>query len=64
VIDFDEAFAGFAADALGGGVRSEEIGVIFLELGEFAEESVVFGVGDFGLVEDVVLMLVVLNART
>ena len=44
-----ESFEGFAADALGRGVGVGEVGVGFFEVFEFAEEDVVFGVGDFGL---------------
>ena len=44
-----EAFEGGAADALGGGVGVGEVGVGLFEVLEFAEEAVVFGVGDFGL---------------
>jgi hypothetical protein len=46
--DFLEAVDGFAADAEGGGVGVVELGVLFFEGFEFAEEGVVFGVGDFG----------------
>ena len=48
VADLLEALDGRAADALGGGVRVVEFGVLVFEVFEFAEELVVLGVGDFG----------------
>jgi len=57
--ELDEAFAGGAADALGGRVRGDERGVGLFEGLEFAHEDVVFGVGELGLIEDVIEVLVV-----
>lgn len=58
--DLLEAFDGIPADALGGGVGVGELGVFFFEFLEFAEDFVVFGVGDFrggvGVVEPVVVL--------
>ena len=62
--EFDEAFAGGAADALGGGVEGDERGVGLFEGLEFAHAGVVFGVGDLGLVEDVIEVLVVAEFLT
>ena len=61
VAEFDEAFAGGSADALGGGVGGYERGVGLFEGLEFAHEAVVFGVGELGLVEDVIEVFVVAN---
>ena len=49
VADGGEGVNGFAADALGGGVRSDPIRVERLRGPEVFEEGVVFLVGDFGL---------------
>ena len=57
--DLGESFFRFAADALGGRVRGDEAGIFFLDALKLAYEVVVLGVGDGGLVEDVVEMLVV-----
>ena len=48
-----------AADALRGRVGRDELGVVGLEPLELVHERVVFGVGNFGRVEDVVEVLVV-----
>lgn len=47
VLDLGETFQGFCADALGGRVGVGEGRVAFLEIFEFAEELVVFRIGDF-----------------
>jgi hypothetical protein len=54
----EEALAGLAADALGGGIGGTEVGVGVFEVEELAEELVVGGVGDFGLIEDVIEVFV------
>ena len=59
VLDLDEAFARFAADALGGRIGREQFGVLRFQRLELAHERVVFGVGDLGLVENVVQVFVV-----
>ena len=59
VSDLGEALFGLAADALGGRVGSHEGGVGSFEALQLADEIVVFGVGDGGLVEDVIEVLVV-----
>lgn len=60
VLDLGETVERFRADALGGRVGIGEGGVAFFEVFEFAEELVVFGVGDFrlgiGVVEPVVVV--------
>ena len=57
--EFDEAFAGGSADALGGGVGGDERGVGLFEGLELAHEGVVLGVGELGLIEDVIEVFVV-----
>src|ERR1035438_5503054 len=59
VLDLDESLARLSTDALGGGVRREQLGMLGLQRLEPAHQLVVFGVGDLGSVEDVVLLLVV-----
>jgi hypothetical protein len=55
----DEAFAGLAADALGGRVGRDQLGMLGLERLQAVHARVVLGVGDLGRVEHVVEMLVV-----
>ena len=50
---------GFAADALGGRIRSEQFGMLGFQRLELAHQRVVFGVGDLRIVEHVILMFVV-----
>lgn len=57
--EFDEAFAGGSTDALGGGVGGDERGVGLFEGLELAHEGVVLGVGELGLIEDVIEVFVV-----
>ncbi len=57
--EFDKAFAGGSANALGGRVGSDERGVGLFEGLELAHESVVLGVGELGLIEDVIEVFVV-----
>src|SRR5438093_13224814 len=56
--DGRERFRGRASDALRRRLRRDELGVGLLELGELAVETVVFGVGDLGPVEDVIQVVV------
>jgi hypothetical protein len=55
--------SGSAADALGGRVGGDELGVALFELPELDDEGVEVGVGDFGGVEDEVAVLVVGDLR-
>ena len=54
----DEAVAGLAADALGGGVWRDEFGMGRFERAQAIVESIVIGVGELGRVEHIVEMLV------
>ena len=54
-----KAVGGLAADALGGGIGSDEIGISLFEGLQAAHEQVVLSVGQDGSVEDVVQVLVV-----
>ena len=56
---FDESLARLAADALRGGVGRDQFGMFGFELLQLDHELVEFGVGDFGIVENVVAVLVV-----
>ncbi len=56
-----ELLQGRRADALGGGVGCDQLGVGFLQLLELAKEAVVVGVADLRGVEDVVAVVVVLE---
>ena len=56
--DDGEFFARTGADALGGGIRREEFGMLALERFEPAHQGVVLGVGQLGIVEDVIEMVV------
>jgi len=58
VTDLLEAFGGFAAYALGGGIGRDQLGVRGFDALELVHEGVVLGVGDLGSVEDVIKMLV------
>ncbi len=55
---FDEAFARLAADALGGRVGRDQFRMFGFELLQLNHELVEFGVGDFGIVENVVAVFV------
>jgi diacylglycerol kinase (ATP) len=55
---FGETFARLSAYPLRGGVGRDQLGVRLLNRGQLSHESVVLGVGDFGLIEDIVEMLV------
>ena len=54
-----KAFARLAADALGGRIGRDQFGMFVFELLQLNHELVEFGVGDFGIVEDVVEVFVV-----
>jgi len=56
--NFDEALAGLAADALGGRVGGDEIGVGGFEIFELLHQPVEIGVADFGIIENVVAVFV------
>ena len=51
------------ADAEGGGVRSFEVGILVFEIFEFAEEFVVFVIGQRRLTEHVVLVVSAVECR-
>ena len=55
----DEALARLAADALGGRIRRDQLGMRRLQRLQLAHQRIVFGVGDFGRVQYVVQVLVV-----
>jgi len=59
VADGCEAFDGLAGDALGGGIRSDELRVGGFKGFEFVHEAVVLTVADEGVVFDVVVVVVV-----
>jgi diacylglycerol kinase family enzyme len=59
VPDFDEAFARFAADALRGRVRRDQVGMPLLQTLQLLHERVVLGVSDLRVVENVILIFVV-----
>ena len=54
VLDGAEAVGRRRADALRRGIGGAEVGVLLLDALKLAEELVVLGVADFGIVEDVV----------
>ena len=54
VLDGREQVGRRAADALRGRVGRDELGEALLELAELAHQLVVLGVGDLGVVQDVV----------
>ena len=54
----DESFTRLAADALGGRVGSDEFGMLGLELFELVHQLVEVGVGEFGIIEDVIEIFV------
>ena len=51
--------AGRGADGLGGGIWGVKPWVVAFELHQAVEQLVVFGVGNFGVVEDVIAVQVV-----
>ncbi len=55
----DESFARLTAHALAGGIRGDELRMLSFETLQPAHQRVVFGVGNFWLVEHVVQVLVV-----
>src|SRR5712691_5263926 len=55
----DESLAGLAADSLRGRVGRDQFGMLGLQLLEFVDQFVEFGVADLGIVENVVAVLVV-----
>ena len=59
MLDGPEALGGRRADALRRGVGGAEVGVLLLDAPKLAEELVVLGVADLGIVEDVVAVEVV-----
>ncbi len=61
VLDGLEAGGRAAADALGRRIGRDEIGVLGFEALELLHERVEFGVGQLGIVEDVVPLFVVAN---
>jgi len=63
VPDLDETLARLAADALGGRVCCGQFRMRGLQFAQPAHQPVVFGVGDFGPVEDVVEVLVAPQLR-
>ncbi len=52
---------GFGADPLGRGIRGDGIGMTLLQFLQFAQQAVVFGVGDLGVVEDVIAVVMVMQ---
>ena len=54
----DEALARLAADALRGRIRSDQLGIVGLELLKFLHQLVEFEVADLGIIENVVKMFV------
>ena len=54
-----ETFAGFAADALGGRIGRDQLGMLGLELFQLVHELIEFSVRDFRIVEHVVAIFVV-----
>ena len=54
-----EAFAEVVAHALGGGIGRDELGVLALQLLDFAVELIVLGIRDFGLGLCVIQLVVV-----
>ncbi len=58
---FDEAFARPAADALGGRIGGNQLGMRGLDIAQPLYQGIIFGVGDGGRVEHVVQMLVPSN---
>ena len=56
-----EAVAGRAADALSGRIGSDEFWIFLFELLEFVEQLVEGGVGNLGVVNDVIQIFVVTN---
>jgi hypothetical protein len=60
VRDFDESLARLAADALRGRIRRDQRGML-ASRSSTAASAVELGVADFGIVEDVIEMLVVAN---
>ena len=57
----DESFARLAADALGGRIGRDQLGMLGLEVLEPPHHPVVFGVADLGLIEHVIQMLVMMQ---
>ncbi len=55
-----EGLQGLCTDALGGGVRGQELGVLRLQFLQLPHQGVVLGVADFRAVEHVVTVVVVL----
>jgi hypothetical protein len=58
---FDESLAGLAAHALGWRIGSEESWVLSFQILQLPHQLVVVEVADFGIVEDIIEILVVAN---
>ena len=56
---FDEALARLASDALGGRIGRHQFWMLVFELLQLNHELIEFGVGKFGIVEDVIAVFVV-----
>ena len=56
--NLDEAFARFSADALGGRIGRDQLGMLASSCLQPPHHHVVFGVADFGLVQHVIQMFV------
>ena len=64
VLDAAEAFRRRPGHPAGGGIRGGQLGVGFFQRLQLAHQGVVFGVRYFGVIEDVVPLVVVGDVRT
>ena len=54
-------FCGWCADLLTGGIRCDDLRVLLFDVLQLAEQSIVFGVGDFRLILAIVKLVVTVN---
>jgi hypothetical protein len=59
-----EGLEGFGTDPLGGGIGGDGVGMARLQLLQFAQQAVIFGIADLGTVEDVIEIVVTVQLGT
>jgi hypothetical protein len=61
VSDGLELFKGWCSDSLSRRIRRDEFRELLLQRGQLVKETVIFGIGHFRLVQDIVQMVVPMN---
>jgi len=58
VLDFDEFLLDLTADPAGRRIRGDQFGMVFFQSDQFVHQFVEFLVGDAGIVEDIVFVII------